>query len=114
MGTDKNQAGRCLGKPGGAAFSNPFTSELARDSENTPPSRSASGPALARIAPRGVGSDGGNQLADSWEFLEGQSQAGLQMDSQKHPTHRVATDSDTSGKNSSSVPIGVISGKKIL
>ena len=38
-------AGPCLDKPSGAAFSNPSTSELARDSENTSPSRFASGPA---------------------------------------------------------------------
>lgn len=30
------------------------------------------GHAVARVAPWGVGSDGGNQLADSWEFMESQ------------------------------------------
>lgn len=40
-----------LASQAGAAFSNPSTSELARDSENTSLTRSASGPALARIAP---------------------------------------------------------------
>jgi peptidoglycan/LPS O-acetylase OafA/YrhL len=36
-----------LDKPSGAAFSNPYTrSELARDCENTSPTRSASGPVL--------------------------------------------------------------------
>jgi hypothetical protein len=40
-------AGPCLDKPSGAAFSNPSTrSELARDCENTSPTRSASGPVL--------------------------------------------------------------------
>jgi peptidoglycan/LPS O-acetylase OafA/YrhL len=39
-------AGPCLDKPSGAAFSNPSTSQLARDCENTSPTRSASGPAL--------------------------------------------------------------------
>ena len=87
-----------MDKPSGAAFSNPSTSKLAQDIENTSPTRSASGPALARIVIRGIGSDGGNQLADSGEFLEGQSQAGLQMGS------------DTSGDNSSSVSISVIGG----
>jgi len=48
--TDENQAGLCLGKPSGGAFSNPFTSELARDCEITSPSRSASGPAFSRSA----------------------------------------------------------------
>ena len=38
----------------------------------------------------GSGSAGGNQLADSKEFLEGQSQAGLQMDNQKDHTTRAA------------------------
>jgi glycosyltransferase involved in cell wall biosynthesis len=37
--------GPCLDKPSGALFSNPFTSELARGSENISPTRSASGPA---------------------------------------------------------------------
>jgi hypothetical protein len=36
-------AGPCLDKPSGAAFSNPFTSELARDAENSSLTRSASG-----------------------------------------------------------------------
>ena len=39
-------AGPCLDKPSGAAFSNPSTSQLARDCENTSPTRSASRPAL--------------------------------------------------------------------
>ena len=60
-------AGRCLDKPSGAAFSNPSTSELARDSENTSLTRCAGGPALERIAPEGSGSGGGNQIADSAE-----------------------------------------------
>ena len=104
-------AGPCLDKPSGAAFSNPSTSELARDSENTSLTHPASGPASARIAPGEMGSVGGNQLADSGEFLEGQSQAGLQMGSQKLHSPRVATESDTSGKNSSSVPIREIRGQ---
>jgi len=99
-----------LDKPSCAAFSNPSTSELARDIENTSLTRSACGPAGARIVPRGIGSDGGNQLADFVEFLEGQSQAGLQMGSQKHPTPRAAMGCDTSGDNSLSVSISVISG----
>jgi phenylacetate-coenzyme A ligase PaaK-like adenylate-forming protein len=45
------EAGPCLDKPSGAAFSNPSTSELARDSENTSLIRSADGPAGARVAP---------------------------------------------------------------
>jgi hypothetical protein len=42
---DTEVAGPCLDKPSGAAFSNPFTSELAQDSENPSLTRSASGPA---------------------------------------------------------------------
>ena len=40
-----SEAGPCLDKPSGAAFSNPSTSELAWDSENTSLTRSASEPA---------------------------------------------------------------------
>jgi hypothetical protein len=57
-------------------------------------------------------SGGGDQLSDSRGFLEGQSQAGLQMDSQKHLTRRAAMGSTSSGDNSSSVPIREIRGKK--
>jgi glycosyltransferase involved in cell wall biosynthesis len=59
-----------------------------------------------------MGSAGGNQLADSKEFLEGQSQAGLQMGLQKLPPPRAAMGSGTSGDNSSSVLICVIGGKQ--
>lgn len=38
---EEGEAGPCLEKPSGAAFSNPFTSELARDSETTSLIRSA-------------------------------------------------------------------------
>lgn len=70
MGTTESkitegQAGPCLDKPSGDAFSNPSISKLARDSENTSLTRSASGPALERIAPEGSGSGGGNQRAVS-------------------------------------------------
>ena len=41
------KAGPCLEKPSGDAFSNPFTSELARNSENTSLTRSASSPATS-------------------------------------------------------------------
>ena len=41
------EAGQRLASQAGAASSNPSTSELARDSENTSPTRSASGPASA-------------------------------------------------------------------
>jgi hypothetical protein len=47
MGTDnRRMQGDAQVTCAGAAFSNPFTSELARDCENTALSRSASGPAF--------------------------------------------------------------------
>ena len=108
---EAEQAGQRLGGQASAEFSNPFTSELAQDSENTSPTRSANNPALAyRVGE--LGSDGGNQLADSEVFLEGQSQAGLQMGNQKGPTIRTANDPTASGEYSSSVSISVIGGKK--
>ena len=108
----RGDAGLCLDKPSGAAFSNPSTRELARDSENISPSRSASAPADAlRADHTGLGSAGGNQLADSKDFLEGQLQAGLQMDHQKDPTIRTANDPIASGKNSESVSISEICGQ---
>ncbi len=41
------RAGRCPGSRAGAVFSNPFTSELARDCENTSLNRFAIGPTSA-------------------------------------------------------------------
>ena len=65
---------------------------------------------------QGYGTAGGNQRADSAEFLEGHSQAGLQMDSKKLASIRSANDSRASGEqtgsDSSSVLISEISGKK--
>ena len=59
---------------------------------------------------------GGNQRADSAEFLEGHSQAGLQMDSEKPASIRSANDSRASGEqtvsDSESVLIRDIRGKK--
>jgi hypothetical protein len=59
---------------------------------------------------------GGNQRADSAEFLEGHSQAGLQMDSEKLASIRSANDRrdsmDQTGSDSESVLIRDISGKK--
>ncbi len=59
---------------------------------------------------------GGNQRSDSAEFLEGHSQAGLQMDSEKLASIRSANDSRASGEqtgsDSESVLIRDIRGKK--
>jgi hypothetical protein len=61
---------------------------------------------------QGYGTAGGNQQADSGEFLEGHSQAGLQMDSEKLASIRSANAASCSPENSSSVLISEISGKK--
>ena len=60
----------------------------------------------------GCGTAGGNQRADSGEFLEGHSQAGLQMDSEKLASIRSANDSRASGANASSAEIGEICGEQ--
>ena len=107
------QQGDAQGTCAGDAFSNPFTSELAQDSENTSPTRSASVPAGAFFADNvEIESAGGNQLADSMELLEGQSQAGLQMDNQKNRAIRPANALRASGEKSESVLIRDIRGQK--
>jgi len=105
------------GSPAGSAFSNPSTSKLARDCENTSPISSAVGPASAlRVDQSGKGSGERNQLADSEGFFKGQSQAGLQMDSEKLLDTRRANAPDTSGvqtvSESESVSIRVIRGEE--
>ena len=60
----------------------------------------------------GYGTAVRNQRADSAEFLEGHSQAGLQMDSEKLASIRSANAASGSLENSSSVLISEISGKK--
>ena len=45
MGKEKEGSGKVLGNQAGVAFLNPFSRELARDFENTQPTRSASVPA---------------------------------------------------------------------
>jgi hypothetical protein len=50
----------------------------------------------------GYGTAGGNQQADSGEFLEGHSQAALQMDSEKLVSIRSANDSRASGEQTGS------------
>ena len=105
------------GSPAGSAFSNPSTSKLARDCENTSPISSAVGPASAlRADQSGKGSGERNQPADSEGFFKGQSQAGLQMDSEKLLDTRRANAPDTSGvqtgSESESVSIRVIRGEE--
>ncbi len=97
------QQGYAQGTCAGAEFSNSSTSELARASENILPTLSVGGPAGALFADHeDLGSAGGNQPADSAGFLDGQSQAGLQMDKQKDTTIRPAHDPTASRENSSS------------
>ena len=60
----------------------------------------------------GYGTAGGNQRADSGEFLEGHSQAGLQMDSEKLAYIRAANAYSGSAENSESAEIGEICGKQ--
>ena len=119
-GYQKNQQDNAQGTCAAAAFSNPSTSELARASENTSLTRCVSGPAGAHIAlgdrisqigDSGTGSAWGNQLADSKEFLEGQSQAGLQMDNQKDPTTRSANNLLASRKQSKN-PVNFVNSVK--
>jgi len=113
IGSTEEEAGQRLAGQAGVTFSNPSTSELARNSKNTLPTRCASAPALAlRADSMGSESAEGNQLTDSMEILEGQSQAGLQMDSQNHQSIRVANNPGASGENSSSVFIREIRGQK--
>ena len=120
-GYQKNQQDNAQGTCAAAAFSNPSTSELPRASENTSLTRCASGSAGAHIAlgdrisqigDSGTGSAGGNQLADSKGFLEGQSQAGLQMDNQKDYTTRSANDLLASRKQSDENPVNFVNSVK--
>jgi len=110
-GYQKHQQGDAQGTCAGASESGLLTSKLADAPVSESLTRSASGPAFTRLAPGGVGSDGGNQLAESEEFLEVQSQAGLQMDNQKNRAIRTANNLGASGKNSSSVSIREIRGQ---
>jgi glycosyltransferase involved in cell wall biosynthesis len=108
--TRNEEACQRPGTCAGAAFSNSFTSELARDSENTSLTRAAIGPSSSAPSSDnlGMGSGEGNQLADSEGFLEGQSQAGLQMDNKKNYTIRSADDLLASRKQSDENPVNLV------
>jgi len=118
VGTNESKStegaqGDAQGTCAGASEPDSLTSKLADAPVSESLTRSASGPAGGlRADDAGIGSAGGNQLADSKEVLEGQSQAGLQMDSQKLQSIRMANDTSASKGNSSSVSISVIGGKK--
>ena len=107
----KSQQGDAQGTCAGASEPDSLPSKLADSPVSESLTRSASGPAEALSADNaGIGSAGGNQLADSKEVLEGQTQAGLQMDSQKLQSIRMANDTSASKGDSSSVPIRDIRG----
>jgi len=109
---ERGDAGQRLAGQAGASESDSLASKLADSPVSESLTRSASGPASALCADvAGIGSAGGNQLADSKEVLEDQSQAGLQMDSQKLRSIRSANDSGACGEHSSSVPIREIRGQ---
>ena len=59
-----------------------------------------------------MGIAGGNQRADSGEFLESHSQASLQMDSEKLASIRSANVASGSSENSESAKISEICGQK--
>ena len=103
-------AGLRFASQAGASESDSLASELAESPVSESLTRSASGPALALRAV-GLGSEGENQLADSEGFLEGQSQAGLQMGKHKHQPVRAANESAASEDNSLSVLIREIRGQ---
>ena len=71
--TELEEAGRCFAGQAGAAFSNPFTSELARDSENTSLIRSTDNPSSLPatshpkpdIAPEAQALDAGRSTLDT-------------------------------------------------
>ena len=110
-GYQKHQQGDAQGSCAGASESGLLSSKLADAPVSESLIRSADSPALERLAPGGVGSDGGNQLADSAEILEGQSQAGLQVGNQKNRAIRLSNAPGASGENSSSVSIRDIRGQ---
>jgi glycosyltransferase involved in cell wall biosynthesis len=111
IGSPEEEAGAHFAGRSGASEPNSLASELADSPASESLTRSASGPAGAHIAPtdrisqigdRGIGSVGVDQFADSSGFLEGQSQAGLQMDSQNHQSIRVANNPGASGEQTGS------------
>ena len=57
-----------------------------------------------------MGGSRGGQVANSVEFLDGQSQGGLQMDNQKGRSIRTANGPGASEDYSSSLPIRAIRG----
>ncbi len=106
-------AGLRPGSRASASESDSLASKLADSPVSESLTRSASIPASAlRADQSGKGSGDRNQLADSEVFFKGQSQAGLQMDSEKLLDTRGANAPVTSGQSSSSVLISVIRGEE--
>jgi glycosyltransferase involved in cell wall biosynthesis len=78
MGTDmEEEAGLRFASQAGAAFPNPSTSELARDSENTSLTRSASSPASAAALDSASLADGGHSRSEWSGDFEGPSSSSL-------------------------------------
>lgn len=107
-----------------AAFANSHKNLTTEDTESTTERLGRGEEEQTKFGPKGEGAGateskgaaGGNQRADSGEFLEGHSQAGLQMDSEKPASIRSANDSRASGEqtgsDSSSAKISEICGRK--
>jgi glycosyltransferase involved in cell wall biosynthesis len=102
-------AGPCLDKPSGAAFSNPSTSELARDSENTSLNRSAIGPASAAALESASLADAGHSRSECSGVFEEPSSSLLGSGAAKTPPARAP---GVPASAFSSVLISEISGKK--
>ena len=110
-------AGLRPGSQASASESDSLASKLVDSPVSESPISSAVGPASAlRADQSGKGSGERNRLADSEGFFKGQSQAGLQMDSEKLLDTRRANAPDTSGvqtgSESESVSIRVIRGEE--
>ena len=79
---EAEQVGLRLASQANAEFSNPFTSELAQDSENTSPTRSANGPASSAEQPR---TDIGGLISDKSEVAKALDSGRSAIDSDRRP-----------------------------
>lgn len=79
---EADEAERRLASQAGAEFSNPFTIELAQDSENTSPTRSANDPASSAGKPR---ADIGGLISDKSEVAKSLDSVRSAIDSDRRP-----------------------------
>jgi len=79
---EAEEAGRRLASQAGAEFLNPFTIELAQDSENTSPTRSANEPASSAEKPR---ADIGGLISDKSEVAKSLDSGRSAIDSDRQP-----------------------------